>query len=202
MIYFQTPPLKVIDLPADAVHTGAIRSLDKIKAIILHSTEGVDSRSWLSSTSKPPVSIHRLIRRAEGEHYKILPDTRVAWHAGSGKWGNYALNDVTLGWELEREKDQTYTEYQINEVAALTAEAWGLYGFIPVMGHGQVDPWRRSDPVNFDWQNYYRRVAQKLAVALIPPIVSGDVLAQLKSGADHIQIGLGDLAAALAALKS
>lgn len=140
MPLFVTPPLSVIDLPANAVHTGAARPLSAIKGIILHSTEGSDSRDWLSKTSLPPVSIHRLIRRAPGEHYKILPDNRVAWHAGSGKWGNYQLNDVTLGVELERQGSQRYTEYQLEEVSALTVEWWGLYGFIPVMGHGQVDP--------------------------------------------------------------
>lgn len=200
MIY-QTLPLHVIDLPADAAHTGMSRALDTIKAIILHSTEGSDSRAWLSTTSNPPVSIHRLIRRAEGEHYKILPDSRVAWHAGSGKWGNYALNDVSLGWELERQGNQGYTEYQMSEVTALTVEAWGRYGFLPVMGHGQVDPWRRSDPVRFDWQHYYQRVGQTLAQVLVAPVINADILANLMHAAGHIEAGSSTLASVLAALR-
>lgn len=165
MALFPTKPLAVTDLPANAGHTGALRTVDKIRAIILHSTEGSDSRAWLSTTSQPPVSIHRLIRRGQGEHYKILPDTRVAWHVGGGKLGNYALNDVTLGIELERQGAQGYTEYQMDEAAALIVEWWGLYGFLPVIGHGQVDPWRRSDPVNFSWPDLYRRIWIRLIAA-------------------------------------
>lgn len=165
MPLFPTRPLAVIDLPADADHTGAARPVDKIRAIVLHSTEGSDSRAWLSRTSSPPVSIHRLIRRAPGEHYKILPDTRVAWHAGSGVWGNYRINDVTLGVELERAGSQGYTEYQLDEAAALIVEWWGLYGFLPLMGHAQVDPWRRSDPVGLDWTDLYRRIWIRLIAA-------------------------------------
>lgn len=158
MALYSTIPLAVIDLPAAASHTGAARPISAIRGIILHSTEGSDSRAWLSRTSSPPVSIHRLIRRQPGEHYKILPDTRVAWHAGSGVWGNYKVNDVTLGVELERQGSQGYTEYQLDEAAALIVEWWSLYGFIPLMGHGQVDPWRRSDPVGLDWPDLHRRI--------------------------------------------
>lgn len=201
MSLFQTPPLTVIDLPAAATHTGASRPLSQIRGIILHSTEGTDSRSWLSATSDPPVSAHRLIRRAKGEHYKILSDTRIAWHAGSGKWGNYAINDVTVGWELERTGSQTYTEYQMDEVAALTVEAWGRYGFIPIMSHGQIDPWRRSDPVKFDWADYYRRVWLRLIALGAVNTPNLDALRHFQMAAGHIEAGMGDLAAGLAALK-
>lgn len=165
MTYFTTPALEIIDLPADAAHSGKVRPLNSIRAIVLHSTEGIDSRAWLTTTSNPPVSIQRLIRRLPGEHYKILPDNRVAWHAGGGKWGNYLINDVTLGVELERKGTQVYTAYQMDEVSSLVCEWWALYGFIPVMGHGQLDPWRRSDPVGFDWRDFWQRLTAKIQAA-------------------------------------
>lgn len=162
MPYFATPSLHIIDLPADAAHSGPERPVSSIKGIVVHSTEGYNSGPWLSSTSNPPVSIHRLLGRSPGQHVKILPDTRVAWHAGSGKWGNYDINLVTLGVELERGGPQGYTEWQMSELASLIMEWWSLYGAIPIMGHGQLDPWRRSDPVRFDWPNLWQRIFRPL----------------------------------------
>jgi hypothetical protein len=51
MTYFVTPPLNIIDLPADAGHTGKVRPLNQIRGIVIHSTEGTDSRAWLSKTT-------------------------------------------------------------------------------------------------------------------------------------------------------
>lgn len=172
---FTTPPLDIIDLPADSRHTGGTRPLSTIEFIILHSTEGVDSRKWLSTDPNSVVSIHRLIQRTPldpikgyGGVYKILPDEAIANHVGYGTLGNYGpgkpknLNTVTLGIELERYGSQGYTAYQYDMCAAQIAEWWGLFGFLPILSHRQVDPTRRTDPVGLDFPRLYSLIYARL----------------------------------------
>jgi N-acetyl-anhydromuramyl-L-alanine amidase AmpD len=172
---FDTPPLEIIDLLADVRHHAGIRPLSWIEFIILHSTEGVDSRGWLSTSPESVVSIHRLIQRTPyeaarkyGGHYKILPDDKIANHVGYGTLGNYGpgkpknLNMVSLGIELERYGTQGYTAYQYDQTAAIICEWWGLYGFLPILSHRQVDPNRRTDPVGLDFTRLYTLIYSRL----------------------------------------
>src|SRR5690349_9431690 len=85
MSYFQTPPLQITDHPADAAHAGGLARLG-YRFIAIHATGGVDSLNWLSTTSAPPVSIHRLISK-DGRIYKIVPDGTAAYHAGPAHVG-------------------------------------------------------------------------------------------------------------------
>lgn len=167
--YFTTPPLSIIDLPADAAHRGGVRTAEDIEFIIIHSTEGVDSRGWLTTDpNSKGASVHRLIRRLPGEHYKLVPDLVVANHAGFGTIGEYGpykpknLNWVSLGVELERYGGQGYTEWQMSELVELVLEWHGLYGPLPILSHKVVDPTRRSDPVYFNWRNFRRRLLARV----------------------------------------
>ncbi|MCA0354706.1 MAG: N-acetylmuramoyl-L-alanine amidase [Chloroflexi bacterium] len=177
MSFFPTPNLDIRDLPADVQHTGPRRPTSALKCIIVHSTEGRDSRKWLSTTSNPRVSIHRLIQRTAynqqtnyGGHYKILADEWTAYHAGTGVFNHYGpfsdykrnLNYVSLGVELERTGTESITAYQYEQFAGLVVEWWGLYGYLPVITHQDVDPSRRSDPVRFDWPSFSRVLFAKL----------------------------------------
>lgn len=177
MSYFPTQPMQIIDLPADAAHTGPRRLLSDIKYICIHTTEGRDSRAWLSRTSNPRVSIHRLIQRTPfnpstqfGGHYKILPEEWTAYHAGTGTINHYGpsgnyktnFNYVSLGIELERYGNEPITDYQYQESAGLVAEWWSMLGYKPFISHQDVDPTRRSDPVYFDWSIFSRVLFTKL----------------------------------------
>lgn len=181
MTFFLTPPLNIIDLPADSAHTGPRRPVDDIEYIIFHTTEGRDSRAWLSTTSNPRVSIHRLIQRTAynpatnvGGHYKILADEWTAYHAGTGRIGSYGptgnyrsnLNYRSLGVELERYGNEDITAYQYEQSAALVVEWWGLYGYKPILTHHDVDPARRSDPVKFDWATFSRELFRQIGRVL------------------------------------
>lgn len=174
---FQTPPIEIIDLLANSDHHEGERPLDAILYIILHTTEGTDSRKYLSTDHDSVVSCHRLIQRTPfnkktryGGHYKILPDNYVANHAGYGsinKYGPYKgtklnLNYVSLSIELERSGRQAITAYQYEQTALMVREWWGLYGFPAILRHQDVDPTRRSDPVNFDWNVFYTVLHGKL----------------------------------------
>jgi N-acetylmuramoyl-L-alanine amidase len=159
--FFSTPPLDISDLPADAAHKGGTRA--GYRFIIIHSTGGTNSRNWLTRTSTPPVSIHRLITK-QGEIIKIVPDHEVAWHCGPAivgpiPGGNFTLNNFSLGIELENLNTgrDPYPLSQVSAVAAQVLEWWGLYGAIPVLAHAWVDK-RKHDPAGFPWNAFYERL--------------------------------------------
>jgi N-acetyl-anhydromuramyl-L-alanine amidase AmpD len=173
-MYFRTPPLTIIDLPADANHRGGKRLVGDIEFIFIHSTEGTDSRDWLTvNPNSKGASAHRLIRRARGEHYKLMDDLTIANAQGFGTIGNYApnrfpnLNTKGLAIELERYKTQLYTDWQYEECIRLCGEWWGLYGPLPILSHRVVDPTRRSDPVMFDWTRFKRGLLAYVAPLIV-----------------------------------
>ena len=131
--------------------------------IVLHSTGGTDSRAWLTRTSVPPVSIHRLIRKS-GSLYKIVPDHEVAWHCGPAQVGPiphhpYSLNNYSLGIELENLNTgrDPYPVAQVEVCAMQVLEWWGLYGALPIVAHGWVQR-GKSDPAGFSWDFFYDRL--------------------------------------------
>ncbi len=170
---FQTPPLAIVDLPADDAHHGGRRLAPRF--IILHATGGTDSRAWLTTTSprSNPVSIHRLIMK-DGTTYKMVPDDEQAWHAGHGVIGPIRPNDAglpnlnmcSLGIELENLNNgrDPYPEVQIAAAVAQCVEWIGVYGNLPILSHADVDT-RKSDPKGLDMDAFRARVLLAAAEA-------------------------------------
>ncbi len=166
---FQTTPLQIVDAPASPDHFGG-RRIWPPRFVVLHATGGTNSLQWLRSTSplSNPVSVHRLITK-EGTIYKIVGDDDTAWHAGYGLVGTINpdaapnLNAYALGIELENLNDgqDPYPPVQLAACATQIAEWWGSYGFLPVLGHAQVDG-RKTDPQGFDWTALWRHVWKEL----------------------------------------
>jgi N-acetyl-anhydromuramyl-L-alanine amidase AmpD len=158
---YPTKPLKVIDLAADSAHHGGARRLPA-RLIVIHATGGTDSRAWLSTTSWPPVSCHRLIGKA-GELYKMVPDDVMAWTQGPariGPWGRLAshnVNEIALSIELENLNDGK-DEYPLHQVAVCAAQCfewWGANGLIPIVGHEFIQA-NKTDPKGFPWLEFYQ----------------------------------------------
>lgn len=160
-LYLDTAPLVIKDLPAHATHYTRGRK-SPMGFIVLHHTGGVDSRDWLTHTSSPPVSCNRLITK-DGTVYKIVRDEDTAWAQGFStvgpyqKNGPYTMNDVGLSIELENlgNGKDSYPESQIMSTVLQCAEWWGMYGLLPIVGHGQIDS-RKVDPRGFPWSRFYR----------------------------------------------
>lgn len=105
--------MKILDLPSDFQSQrdawgGEGENLD---AVVLHTTEGTDSRTWLTQTGN--VSANALIRNEGGEPviYRLVPREFAAWHAGRivgtpttplyGAHGGANPNLWTYGIEIE-----------------------------------------------------------------------------------------------------
>lgn len=101
------------------------------------------------------VSAHLLIRR-DGELTQYVPFHRRAWHAGVSRWqGREAVNDFSVGVELEGTDELPYEPLQYRRLAELVRALAELYpGITPdhVTGHCDVAPGRKTDPgPAFDW---------------------------------------------------
>lgn len=135
-----------------------------VEFIVVHNTEGRDSRKWLSSTSAPdPVSIHKLVRR-EGV-YSIVPPAHTAWHAGNCMLPYTAMNARSLGVEIESinhdgQAQEPYTDNDYN-FTAQTVAGWMFSYAVPwerVLRHADIaaPPGRRHDPSGLDWARLQR----------------------------------------------
>ncbi|WP_438768239.1 1,6-anhydro-N-acetylmuramyl-L-alanine amidase AmpD [Kushneria sp. TE3] len=162
-----------------------VRPADEISRIVLHSISlppghfggddiealftnrlDWDAHPFFQSIRGLRVSAHLLIRR-DGSCVQFVPFNRRAWHAGRSRWqGRQALNDFTIGIELEGD-GRAFTHAQYQHLAdALTA----LEGHYPdidageTVTHEQVAPLRKTDPgPSFDHQYLSRLMTQRRA---------------------------------------
>ena len=152
---FPTPPLSIVDVPADAKHKAYNRL--GFRWIVLHHTGGTDSRKWLSTTSSPPVSCHRLIARS-GAIYKIVPDFEVAFTQGPADIGPLPENGQNVNqWALSIEIEnlgngQDYPIEQLRAIAAQIVEWQAAYGWLAIVHHQWIQA-NKNDPYDFPrWQ--------------------------------------------------
>jgi N-acetylmuramoyl-L-alanine amidase len=121
----------------------------------------------------PEVSAHWLIA-ADGRCWRLVDETRRAWHAGVAAWGEATdINSRAIGIELANPGDAPYPEPQMRALETLLAAIRTRWPVPPerVVGHACVAPVRKADPgPRFDWRRLAR---QSLAVWLDWPGTGG-----------------------------
>lgn len=174
MAFFITPPLNIIDLPADKAHKSGGRL--GYRWIVLHHTGGTDSRKWLSTTSQPPVSVQRLITKV-GQNIKIVPDHEVAFTQGPAQIRNLprqqggrtveTVNEWALAIEFENlgNGKDPYPLVQLDMGARQCVEWWGAYGLLPIVGHGWIQT-NKNDPAGFPWEQFYQLMLKHLKAVI------------------------------------
>lgn len=104
------------------------------------------------------VSAHFLILR-DGSLLQFVSCLRRAWHAGESTWrGRTRCNDFSVGAELEGADDIPYEGAQYDALAALARglAQWRGADFIPIAGHADIAPGRKTDPgPAFDWRRLF-----------------------------------------------
>lgn len=107
------------------------------------------------------VSAHVLIRR-DGEVVQFVPFHERAWHAGVSEWlGREAVNDFSVGVELEGARGVEYEGVQYERLAEVLRALEGAYPAFEaergrVVGHSDVAPGRKWDPgPSFDWERLW-----------------------------------------------
>ena len=104
------------------------------------------------------VSAHYVMAE-DGTVYRLVPEDRVAWHAGKSWWrGREALNGTSIGIEIVNLWGDT-NDYPEPQVAALIELCHGILrrhpAIVPrnVVGHSDIAPQRKIDPgLRFPWR--------------------------------------------------
>jgi N-acetylmuramoyl-L-alanine amidase len=131
-----------------------------IDVLVLHYTELPLNESLAilrDETREHRVSAHYVLAE-DGTVYRLVPEERVAWHAGRSHWcGRDALNATSIGIEIVNLHGDHY-DYPAVQIEALVALCRDILGRRPaiaprnVVGHSDIAPRRKIDPgLRFPW---------------------------------------------------
>ena len=131
-----------------------------VDLLVLHYTELplAESLAILSDGGRPHrVSAHYVLDE-DGTVYRLVPEQRVAWHAGHSWWrGREALNGSSIGIEIVNLHGDRH-DYPARQVAALIDLCRDIVGRHPaivprnLVGHSDIAPKRKIDPgLRFPW---------------------------------------------------
>ena len=131
-----------------------------IDVLVLHYTELPLKESLdilCDGAREHPVSAHYVLAE-DGTLYRLVPEDRVAWHAGRSHWrGREALNATSIGVEIVNLHGDRH-DYPGPQIAALIELCHGILarhpGIVPrnVVGHSDIAPKRKIDPgLRFPW---------------------------------------------------
>lgn len=127
-----------------------------IKHLAIHSFALTPSK-MLDVLYQYGLSVHYMID-SKGKVYRLVPEDRVAWHAGASFWAeDTGLNQTSIGIELEHlDYGQTdYPEAQIKALEELAKEIIKRYQIRPenIVGHSDIAPMVKMDPgQGFPWK--------------------------------------------------
>ena len=138
----------------------AVSQDSRAQFLVIHYT-WENWESSLSTLTKGSVSSHYLVRDNPVVIYRLVDESRRAWHAGVSSWkGQTQLNAASIGIEIVNlgDKNGEWAEYpkeQIDAVIALVKDIVKRHDIRPdrVVGHSDIAPQRKSDPgPKFPWK--------------------------------------------------
>lgn len=133
--------------------------------VLHHTATGNESSLKILSGRDPAtrVSVHYLVTdEPEPRMIEIIPEDRVAFHAGLSHWaGVRDLNSTSIGIEIVNLDGNVhpYSEAQFAVVASLAADIVKRHGIRPenVVAHSDIAPGRKLDPGRlFPWYRLER----------------------------------------------
>lgn len=125
--------------------------------VVIHYTAMETAEAALERLCDPAfeVSAHYLVAE-DGRLWRLVDDTRRAWHAGAGAWaGATDVNSRSLGVELANPGDAPFPLPQMRALEALLDALAARWRIPPerVIGHACMAPERKRDPgPRFDWR--------------------------------------------------
>jgi N-acetylmuramoyl-L-alanine amidase len=133
-----------------------------VQHLVLHYTETdlAGALDILTDERRPiRVSSHYVLAQ-DGTVYRLVPEDRVAWHAGRSHWrGREGLNATSIGIEIVNLHGDRhdYPGRQIDALVELCRGILGRHSAIEprnVVGHSDIAPLRKIDPgLRFPWQH-------------------------------------------------
>lgn len=136
----------------------------RVQYVILHYTSS-DSARARNTLTLGEVSSHYLIDANPPTIYRLVDESRRAWHAGDSSWqGRTWLNASSIGIEIvhpgyrdtpQGRHWQPWDQAQIDRLIPLLQDILQRHGLSPerVIGHSDIAPQRKLDPGPlFPWQ--------------------------------------------------
>jgi N-acetylmuramoyl-L-alanine amidase len=149
--------------PIDSSYTAASQD-SRAQYLIIHFTAS-DFPSALKTLTEGAVSSHYLVRDEPPTIYRLVDESRRAYHAGVSSWkGQTALNAASIGIEIVNLGDRpgpggiVYDDFprpQIDAVVALVKWIVARHEIRPdrILGHSDIAPQRKVDPgPKFPWK--------------------------------------------------
>lgn len=101
------------------------------------------------------VSPHYLIDR-NGTIFRLVKEENIAYHAGGGEMpdGRTNINSFSIGIELINTKTIGPNETQYSSLVELVKSLKLKYEIKNILGHSKISPERKTDPWNFNWQEF------------------------------------------------
>ena len=123
-----------------------------------------EGHSYFSEIAGIKVSAHFFINRS-GELVQFVPVHKRAWHAGvSCCMGREAVNDFSIGIELEGCDDDGFEEAQYRTLVELTHLLTSNIATLSseqIFGHEDIAPGRKTDPgPGVNWQAFRSAVSE------------------------------------------
>ncbi len=151
----------------DTSHT-SVNQDSRVQFLVIHFTneDFPSSLKTLTEAGSRPVSSHYLVRDDPPAVYRLVDESRRAWHAGVSSWRrNAPLNASSIGIEIVNAGEKgsppgelVFHEYpgaQIDAVVALVKDIVKRHDIRPenIVGHSDIAPQRKVDPgPKFPWK--------------------------------------------------
>lgn len=149
-----------------------------VQMVVIHTCEGSYSGCWSWLTNPAAQASAHYVVAADGSEVRALVDeTDRAWHVaanydcanngGADCWLNgTSVNTMAVGIEHAGYASQAWWDpAMLQRSAELTCGITARHGVVRdryhIVGHGQLQPWDRTDPgPNWPWDDYVYRVQQ------------------------------------------
>jgi hypothetical protein len=143
------------------MHGGVFKRKSAVKYIILHSTETervADAQRVIRSWSNRGL-IHpgaQFVVDRDGTIYCTADPAYGTTHVDTRRTRFGVNNDNSVGIEMVRAGEQSYTDEQMHSISCLVSYLQRRYAVDDehIFGHGMVQPSDRRDPVDFNWQAF------------------------------------------------
>ncbi len=143
------------------LHGGVFKRRELVKNIILHSTETAreaDAKRVILSWNNKGLrhAGAQFVVDRDGVIYCTADPTYGTTHVDNRRTKRGINNDNSVGIEIVRTGKQEYSAEQMQSVVCLVRYLQERFKVADnhILGHGQVQPSDRSDPVNFNWQAF------------------------------------------------
>lgn len=142
------------------LYGGIFKRRESVRYIVLHSTETerpADGprviRSWSHGMRHPGA---QYVVDRDGTIYQTVDPEYATVHVNIFRTQNGVNNDNSVGIEIVRAGKQKYTRDQLDSVTKLVAYMQNHFRVANdhIVGHGQIQPSDRTDPVNFNWSAF------------------------------------------------